>query len=215
MVLNHGSAKVPGADKNKKCTPDTLSRRRAVEAEVAALWDNVTASDRLWNCLDNLPATSSADLKLARDILKGLLESFTSSKGKRKGEFAKCLSLAVGVWTEPERLVDDLCSIDKLLSFDQPIAFGAVQLITMRKAKGLEADFVIMVGLEDDIIPNRLSPIDEQARLFYVSMTRAKEALYMIHAFKRRRNISFGPEITNKKRSRFLDAIGEESVYKR
>lgn len=214
-VLNHGSAKVAGADKGKKCKPETLDFRRAVEAEVASLWGNVSQTNPLWSCLVNLPPNSSASLRLAKDTLKGLLESFSASKRDLKGEFGKRLSLAVGSWTEPAKLVEDLSSVDKLLSADQPTGFGAVQLITMRKAKGLEADFVVMVGLEDDIIPNALSPIDEQARLFYVSMTRAKEALYMMHSFKRRRNISFGPEITEKKRSRFLDAIGKASDYKK
>lgn len=214
-VLNHGSAKVPGADKWKTCKPATIDHRRVVEAEVASLWENVNGTNSLWTYLGNLPATSSPELRLARDTLIGLLESFSASKKKLKGEFCKRLSLAVGAWMEPKKLVEDLCSVDKLLSANQPTGFGLVQLITMRKAKGLEADFVVMVGLEDDIIPNRLSPIDEQARLFYVSMTRAKEALYMIHSFKRRRNISFGPEITKKKRSRFLDAIGEKSGYKK
>ena len=93
------------------------------------------------------------------------------------------------------------------------MGFGSVQLMTMRKAKGLEADVVIIVGLEDDIMPNPSSDIKEEARLFYVSMTRAKEKLYLIHSYKRLRSISFGPEITDKRRSRFLDSIGRKSKY--
>jgi len=88
--------------------------------------------------------------------------------------------------------------------------------MTMRRAKGLEADVVVMVGLEDDIIPNpALATVEEEARLFYVSMTRAKERLYMIHSYVRPRNISLGPEITDKVRSRFLEAIGRPSKYMR
>lgn len=100
------------------------------------------------------------------------------------------------------------------LGASRPTSFGAVQLMTMRRAKGLEADVVVMVGLEDDIIPNPvLATVEEEARLFYVSMTRAKERLYMIHSYVRPRNISYGPEITGKARSRFLDAIGKHSKY--
>ena len=83
----------------------------------------------------------------------------------------------------------------------------------MRNAKGLEADIVIMVGLEDDIIPGKRSNIEEEARLFYVSMTRAKKRLFLFHSYKRPRNISFGDDITEKKRSNFLDAIGISSKY--
>ena len=53
-------------------------------------------------------------------------------------------------------------------------ADSKVKLTTMRKAKGLQADVVIMVGLEDDIIPNPISEdIEEEARIFYVSMTKS------------------------------------------
>jgi DNA helicase-2/ATP-dependent DNA helicase PcrA len=85
--------------------------------------------------------------------------------------------------------------------------------MTMRKAKGLEADVVVIAGLEDDLMPNPKSDITEESRLFYVSMTRAKEKLYLLHSFKRLRSISYGPEITSKKRSRFLDSIGRKSKY--
>jgi superfamily I DNA/RNA helicase len=84
----------------------------------------------------------------------------------------------------------------------------------MRKAKGLEAKVVIIVGLEDDIIPDPSSDIVEQARLFYVSMTRAERELYLLHSYKRPRNISYGPDWTKKQRSQFLDAIGRPSEWK-
>jgi hypothetical protein len=45
-------------------------------------------------------------------------------------------------------------------------------------------------------------------------MTRAKEKLYLFHSFKRPRRISYGQELKNKKRSRFLDVIGRKSEYK-
>jgi len=84
----------------------------------------------------------------------------------------------------------------------------------MRKAKGLEADIVFIVGLEDDIIPSPQNDPVEEARLFYVSMTRAKKELYLFHVYKRPRNISYGDDLMNKQRSHFLDAIGRASEYK-
>jgi len=51
--------------------------------------------------------------------------------------------------------------------------------------------------------------------LFYVSMTRAKEKLFLLHAFKRPRNISYGDVLMDKPRSRFLDIIGRKSEWKR
>jgi len=79
----------------------------------------------------------------------------------------------------------------------------------------LQAQVVIIVGLENDIIPDPYSDIVEQARLFYVSMTRAKESLYLFHSYRRPRGISYGPEWSDKQRSEFLDALGKESEWKK
>ena len=59
-----------------------------------------------------------------------------------------------------------------------------VALMTLHAAKGLEFPVVFIVGCEDDYIPHRRSPadktaLDEERRLFYVAMTRAKEQLFL------------------------------------
>jgi len=211
-LINHGRAKVPGAGKGKKFKPATLAWRVQIETEIARLWEDVNRKRSMLSVLQELPPASAA-VELVRDTLTGLLDAFVNSKGELHGEFAKRLSLASGAWTDPAKMAEDLCSIMDLMSASQPTGFGSVQQMTMRKAKGLEADVVVMVGLEDDIIPNPASSLEEEARLFYVSMTRAKEKLYLIHSYKRLRSISFGPEVTGKQRSRFLDAIGRPSKY--
>jgi len=66
-----------------------------------------------------------------------------------------------------------------------------VALMTMHAAKGLEFPVVFVTGCEKDYMPFRRSPniqvdIDEERRLFYVAMTRAKEKLYLTYAKKRR-----------------------------
>lgn len=58
---------------------------------------------------------------------------------------------------------------------------GAVHLVTMHGAKGLEWDEVWIVGAEETITPDDQAPLEEERRLFYVAMTRAREALTVSH----------------------------------
>ena len=161
-LLDHGTARVPGAGKGSRCKPDTIARRVQVETEVAHLWDYVGRKCDLLTALRDLPAPSEY-LNRVRDTLKDLHEAFGSSKGNLCGEFAKRLALVSGDWSDPANMVDDLSSIMELLTASQPAGFGSVQLMTMRKAKGLEADVVIRVGLEDDIIPSPSAALEEEA----------------------------------------------------
>ena len=67
---------------------------------------------------------------------------------------------------------------------------NAVTLITMHSCKGLEYPYVHIVGLEEGILPHSRSKLegtlDEERRLFYVAITRAKEVLYLSHCTGRK-----------------------------
>ena len=82
-----------------------------------------------------------------------------------------------------------------------------VQLMTMHASKGLEFPHVFIVGMEENLLPHRSSVedgnIEEERRLAYVGITRARETLAMTLAGKRRQ---FG-EMINCEPSRFLDCL--------
>jgi DNA helicase-2/ATP-dependent DNA helicase PcrA len=89
---------------------------------------------------------------------------------------------------------------------------GQVTLMTLHNAKGLEFRAVFMIGMEEGIFPHVRSieenSLEEERRLAYVGMTRAKERLTLTHAM--RRNL-FGRSEANLP-SRFLDEVPEADV---
>jgi DNA helicase-2/ATP-dependent DNA helicase PcrA len=89
----------------------------------------------------------------------------------------------------------------------------AVTLMTLHNAKGLEFDVVFMVGMEDGVFPHYRSmgepaQMEEERRLAYVGLTRARRRLYLTHAWSRS---LFGGSNYNPA-SRFLSEIPSELV---
>lgn len=90
-----------------------------------------------------------------------------------------------------------------------------VTLMTMHAVKGLEFDIVFVTGLEEGLFPHSNSMYDEkeleeERRIFYVAITRAKKVLYLTNA---RSRVLFGKIQTNMP-SRFIDEINEEDIEK-
>ena len=87
-----------------------------------------------------------------------------------------------------------------------------VALLTLHTAKGLEFDYVFIVGAEENLLPHsrsiREGTMEEERRLCYVGMTRAKERLYLTWATQR---LLYGTTMYNAP-SRFLWEIPSEDL---
>lgn len=99
-------------------------------------------------------------------------------------------------------LVADVDSLDETR--------GSLTLMTLHNAKGLEFDSIIMAGLEEGLCPHHTTldkpdELEEERRLFYVGMTRARKYLYLSFASLRRRMGMIEGELP----SRFLSEIPE------
>lgn len=107
---------------------------------------------------------------------------------------------SLSAFLEGVTLVSDVDRLDESIS--------AVTLITLHQAKGLEFPVVFIVGMEEGILPHFKSiddpaQLEEERRLCYVGVTRAKEKIYLVRAFRRSlmgRSLASQP-------SRFLDDI--------
>ena len=88
-----------------------------------------------------------------------------------------------------------------------------VTLMTIHSAKGLEFDTVFLIGMEDGIFPHQNAfveedGIEEERRLCYVGITRAKKRLYLTNA---KRRMLYGKESINPP-SRFIDEIDKDYI---
>ncbi len=110
----------------------------------------------------------------------------------------------LGVFLEEAALVAD---VDEMSEAD------AITLLTLHAAKGLEYHTVFLVGMEEGLCPHSRSlmerdQMEEERRLCYVGMTRAKEQLYLVYTF--RRTIFGNTDV--REPSRFLADIPTELV---
>ena len=169
--------------------------------------------------------TSGLDLQDKVDHvihLSGLIEFFKKDKGE-KGEtrvenLLELVSAAKGFEPDP---AEEMSPLDEFLSHaaleageGQADAWeDCVQLMTMHSAKGLEFPLVFMCGMEDGLFPHQRSIADpdgleEERRLCYVGITRAKQTLYITHAEQRRMHGSDNYA----QPSRFISEIPDEHV---
>jgi DNA helicase-2/ATP-dependent DNA helicase PcrA len=88
----------------------------------------------------------------------------------------------------------------------------AIKLMTYHQAKGLEFKVVFMMAMEEGIFPNQMAifenSLDEERRICYVGITRAKERLYITNAINR---YVFGHQEQHLE-SRFISEIGHDNL---
>jgi len=164
----------------------------------------------LRNIVEDVPVAALIDSLLRRLDYLHFLDDKTPQGEARQENVRELLSVAqeyqdVGLagFLEEVALVSDLDSAD--------FNGDAVTLMTLHAAKGLEFPVVFMTGLEETIFPHSRalydqSEMEEERRLCYVGMTRAREELYMVYATAR---MLYGG-VQHNPPSRFLSEIDAE-----
>jgi len=111
-----------------------------------------------------------------------------------------------------EDAISRLVLRDMLEQQEQEDDSDRVQLMTMHSSKGLEYPHVYIIGMEEDLLPHRNSiddgNIEEERRLAYVGITRAKRTLALTFAQQRKQ---YG-EMMNCTPSRFLDELPPDDL---
>ena len=120
------------------------------------------------------------------DVIRSASESMISDEEKRDSVLLKCRHAAETLETASiEKLVRaiELTSED----IEQELEEDKVNILTMHRAKGLTAEAVIVAATEDQYIPGRAKgiEIDDERRLLFVSLTRAKHHLFVTYCDRR------------------------------
>jgi DNA helicase-2/ATP-dependent DNA helicase PcrA len=163
---------------------------------------------------EKLPADELAEQIAERTGYLGELRKEKTVEAENRIENVKELINAISEFYERseqptlEGFLEEVSLITDIDLWDK--TKDAVTLMTLHAAKGLEFRNVFIAGLEEGLFPlsrslESLSELEEERRLFYVGMTRAKERLYLSYALQRRRFA----DMMNL-RSRFLDEIPEK-----
>jgi DNA helicase-2/ATP-dependent DNA helicase PcrA len=196
---------------------EKLEAREKGLSVISYLWKEVINSHRsLWQVLN--------ESRSAEAVLDYLREGFRAlGRSVENGKVPEVLS-DIAERLRPWRSVGDL--VEEVQNWVSRSDQGSsnqvpnVRVMTFQGAKGLEADVVCIIGAEEGAIPRDVDDADliaEQARLFFVSITRAKADLHIFHARSRSGAVSYqqlhtrdGPHTLQ--RSRFIDALPKKLV---
>jgi DNA helicase-2/ATP-dependent DNA helicase PcrA len=163
--------------------------------------------DSLADCQDEPPAEVIRQILEATGYIKELEAEETIEAAGR----IENLQELVGAAQEYARIDEFLEQVALVADTDDIDADNRVMLMTMHAAKGLEFPVVFIVGMEDGVFPHSrtlMEPteLEEERRLAYVGITRARERLCVTHAWTRS---LFGQSQYNPP-SRFLDEVPKE-----
>lgn len=200
---------------------EALGQSDAADAPNAGLFDG--SGDALDEIEVGLTLSEQMDTVIVRSGLRDYYEKDSRGSAEARVEnLDELVSVAGRFQLTPE---DEEAGLSELAAFLASAALEAgegqgqpgqdcVQLMTLHTAKGLEFPLVFLVGLEDGLFPSQKSldepgRLEEERRLAYVGITRARERLTLSYAEQRRLH---GME-TYGRPSRFLNEIPRELMH--
>ena len=167
---------------------------------------------------ESLSLTELIDEVLERSSMKKELESSKALEDEIRLENlmeVKSITASFEERTGSANLGDFLEEVSLIADISNHTEDGdVVTLMTLHSAKGLEFPVVFLVGMEEGLFPHNMSlmenNLEEERRLCYVGITRAKERLYLTNA---KRRMLYGKENMNIP-SRFISEIDEKLIEK-
>ncbi|MFL0806370.1 MAG: DNA helicase Rep [Oceanobacter sp.] len=180
---------------------ETIAKNAVTDDPVAAIKEMLSDIDYEGHLSQSSATPSQAERRMKNVWF--LVDSI--SKMIEKGE-------ELGDEVTIEDAVGKLILRDMLEQQEQEDETDQVQLMTLHASKGLEFPHVYIMGMEEELMPHRNSieadTVEEERRLMYVGITRAKRTLALTYAGKRRQ---YG-DVQNTTHSRFLDELPPDDI---
>ncbi len=188
---------------------NSISMFAALKSMLSANNFSPTLREKIREFIDVIDNISVNNYKSAADMLKDIGERAGYLETLEEDRLQNVLELLSSA--ENISVKDFIDKVSLISSLDTTVQSNTVSLLTLHSAKGLEFPVVFIVGVEEGILPyfktfDDLSELQEERRLFYVGMTRAKDILCLSSA-KRRRLYS---KIKEQEPSRFIKDIPKE-----
>ena len=201
-IADSGVLGIPGP---RARSAEKLAERQNAMVKISNLWNAVFGGATLREALQDAAPTNDLCAKIDRlaDDLAKATEGTLTELGQRTFEVLK-------PWPNSMRMLDELATSHAETQGSREGDANFVRIMTMRNSKGLEAETVFVVGLEEGAFPSSDSGTDqfkEDARLFYVSMTRAKKELHLFHARTRSGGMTYRTQSFSMKPSPFLGGL--------
>jgi len=197
------------AQENNICMYD------AIESGKELTFKNII--EEIISIKDNYSLTELVDIVLDKSGMKHELESEKSIESEIRLENLEEFKSITKAFEEKNGLIslEDFLTEISLVSdvTEHKDETDVVTLMTVHSAKGLEFENVFLIGMEEGIFPHNNSfesseAIEEERRLCYVAITRAKKRLWLVNANHR---LIYGMDNFNKP-SRFIEEINKEYI---
>jgi len=202
-IINKGVSDIPSEQAESVGKEETKNKREDALKRISVFWKEIEKGKTLYMKIKSLRREKQFEKLL--DLITELRKIYDNNNTT---DFISAIMNKLKVWKNITSFSDEINSvIEEIRNITVSGGEPAVRILTMKKAKGLQADYVFVVGIENNILPrqnaNQLEK-REDCRLLYVSMTRAKKELYLLHSEIRDRDIT---KISIKGISEFINAI--------
>jgi superfamily I DNA/RNA helicase len=197
FVVDTGTKQIPGS---KSRLPEKLKQREEALAKIAGLWKSTTANESsLWT---HLKQSADESLKEVADALASISTTYESNFE----EFLKLAQQICRPWPTRKAFFNEMENFEQGKKRLTQIGSHMVRILTIQSSKGLQANNVFIVGLEEGTLPRSTDEreIAEDARLLFVAITRATDVVHLVHARLRKGSTTFKEESHGLKESRFL-----------